>query len=787
MKIYIRIVKWLLLVSLILTFLQGISWAEANDLTINTSLVNGVTVSEPELTFNYTIKYKTENGQLKYKLPEKILVNNQSPYRYGNTYRVTLQEGENKIFISYQDGEDYFFDTYFYHLDTTPPYINADGVYDHMMVNKSHIKFSIKVGDLQSIPEALEVHVYLNDTELKENYGFYQGLLKQSPLLSKKQKIATNDKHPTENIIKVIATDASGNQTIREYHVIFVGETTNFSQLRYLIEKVPGLLPLHAQYDNIGHYSEVGVALDDSNITVLGTYGGYVLLGHDQPIFNGEGDDILVNGHWSNAGYPLTSVWVMKDWNNNQLPDDEWYYLDDSIDAKREIINSKVAYDLKSIGHYKDDKGNNKRIVTQIPVRTAYSTPYFENAKSLNKFDFSSSSYSLYGNRNIFHDGPIKSLVFSNKGYDLDNARTLDDEPIELNSIDFVKVYTNTFDLQTDVGSVMPAVNYVLALHDSGESFACETGGFTILNELPSYDKGDAIKLIASNLESAIQYSQVRPEVNEDYVFVFPESADDNHLPFKVEEETIEIFYPYNRATLEYVSFELTTTDKLSTLTWPELMTQRYYINNRLKYSTLTNSEEGQLELLQLAIEKKWKDSLSASFSKIHNNYDELIRLKWQMDYLEDEAFLTWSEEDRKQLEEGLFKMIDYNASSFKLQDQKGETVTITPVKNVSYNLSKEELERQIKPEFQVTSRTMSADKTGFLSFDLALYKSGKKMTKLYRPVTYQVNLNHEWTEDMQLYYVSNDGDKKISVQVAENNIIQFTSNQLGWFYIGLK
>lgn len=607
-------------IGLLLIFLLGLhtlTWAEANPIVVQTSLVNGTSLNEADLTFNYTLKYQSESGQTKYKLPEKILVNDKPPKRYGNTYRVKLQEGENHITISYHDGADYHFDTFLYYLDTTPPYINVNGIYDHMMVDKSHIKFGVEVGDFHSIPEALQVSVYLNDLELKETYGFYQGLLKQSPLLGKKQKVATNDRQPTENIITIKATDALGNESKKEYHIIFAGDTTQFRQLRYLIEKVPGLLPQNAIYDTIGHYSEVGVALDDSNITMLGTYGGYVLLGHDQPILNGQGDDILVNGHWSDEGYPLTSIWVMKDWNNNQLPDDEWYYIDDGIEARREIINSKASYDLKNIGRYKDDKSQNKNVVSQLALRAPYSSPYFKNTKALNPFNFTGSHYTLYGNLNVFHNGPIKELAFNVKGYDLDKAYTLDGQAVQLNSVDFVKVYTNTFDLQEGVGSVMPAVNYVLARHDAGEALACDPKLFIILDEHPKYDSGDVLKLKPTDVSLPLQYTRMPPMVNEDHVFVFASNEEAVHQPFKKEVSGIELFYPYNRSTIENVPLEIVAKEELASLTWSQLMAQRYYVNNKLAHDDLTTSEEGQLELLQLSIEKQWQERLKASFSTL--------------------------------------------------------------------------------------------------------------------------------------------------------------------------
>lgn len=138
-----------------------------------------------------------------------------------------------------------------------------------------------------------------------------------------------------------------------------------------------------------------------SGAMTLGAYGGYVIFGFDAPVENHPdnpfGVDFTIFGNpltdWSEPGV----AWVMKDANNNGLPDDIWYELAGSDNFFSSTIkNYEVRYSnpqqaVASDIPWTDNHENNGAILANGFHRQSY-YPSF-----LNYPDIDSISYTLTG------------------------------------------------------------------------------------------------------------------------------------------------------------------------------------------------------------------------------------------------------------------------------------------------------------------------------------------------------------------------------------------------------
>lgn len=93
--------------------------------------------------------------------------------------------------------------------------------------------------------------------------------------------------------------------------------------------------PAPGQFINnpmIGTPGAAAAILDDPDAFVsLGSFGGYIVLGFEDPVLNHPenpyGIDFTIFGNAFSGSSEAGIIWVMKDENNNQLPDDTWYQI----------------------------------------------------------------------------------------------------------------------------------------------------------------------------------------------------------------------------------------------------------------------------------------------------------------------------------------------------------------------------------------------------------------------------------------------------------------------------
>ncbi|MDR2037699.1 MAG: T9SS type A sorting domain-containing protein [Bacteroidales bacterium] len=217
-----------------------------------------------------------------------------------------------------------------------------------------------------------------------------------------------------------------------------------------------------------------------SGMVSLGNFGGYIIVGFDHTIWNDPdnpyGVDFTVIGNAvSNSSEPGI-VMVMKDENGNGLPDDTWYELKgSSYDSLSTIHHYSITY-YNPLQPADVPWTDSERITGFVKTVPAHSQAYYPSIDNFPEYPgdevtFSGTLVSLDINDSNPQFVRIKPLAygyadnrpFTNMGppYLPDNPKTFDllegsggnafdidwavDEhgnPVELEGIDFIKIYT---------------------------------------------------------------------------------------------------------------------------------------------------------------------------------------------------------------------------------------------------------------------------------------------------------------------------------------------------------
>lgn len=217
----------------------------------------------------------------------------------------------------------------------------------------------------------------------------------------------------------------------------------------------------------------------------LGSFGGYVILGFDQPVKNDPqhpygvdfyvwGNSMVTNekGVWTEAG----AVMVMKDENGNGLPDDTWYELAGSdywlSSTKRNVAITyyNPGYNNRYTVPWTLSDGTAGAVLTNaFHSQSYYPDPYYyENSQRdqvtltgtmiRSSLDRRNSSYITFyrcpafgycDNKGNVKDPALRSNPYyaddngkSYDGFDISWAVDADGNHVELDQIDFIKVYT---------------------------------------------------------------------------------------------------------------------------------------------------------------------------------------------------------------------------------------------------------------------------------------------------------------------------------------------------------
>ena len=189
----------------------------------------------------------------------------------------------------------------------------------------------------------------------------------------------------------------------------------------------------------------------------LGGFGGYIVVGFDHNVLNYPKNDFSIIGNAFDGSSEPGVVWVMKDENENGLPDDTWYELAGSETGKAETIqNYEVTYYRptapKMAVRWEDSLGNSGEVdyLEEFHNQDYYYPLWIEG-----------DSYTLKGTRlqaRNYNDGTNwvnpaydwgyadnrspEDFSLSNKSnlFDISNAIDTSGAKVELSHINFVKV-----------------------------------------------------------------------------------------------------------------------------------------------------------------------------------------------------------------------------------------------------------------------------------------------------------------------------------------------------------
>ena len=201
----------------------------------------------------------------------------------------------------------------------------------------------------------------------------------------------------------------------------------------------------------------------------LGGFGGYIVVGFDHSITNGEGYDFAVGGNSFNSSSEPGIVWVMQDENGDGEPNDTWYELAGSETGKSGTIRNYAVTYYRPSGagmdvQWVDNMGGSGEIA-YLPTyhKQDYYYPEWIAAESytLSGTRLEARNYDKYGNGAMWIQPPYdwgyadnyssidrlaegegsESTAMPN-GFDISKAINHRGESIELGFVDFVKVQT---------------------------------------------------------------------------------------------------------------------------------------------------------------------------------------------------------------------------------------------------------------------------------------------------------------------------------------------------------
>lgn len=203
--------------------------------------------------------------------------------------------------------------------------------------------------------------------------------------------------------------------------------------------------------------------LTNNNWVSLGGFGGYIIVGFDHSISNSEGYDFAIQGNSFSGSSEPGIVCVMQDENGDGLPNDTWYELNASA---RNLATTQHDY---AVTYYRpaaagmsvawvDNRGNSGEVeyVSQFHSQEYYYPLWIEaDSYTLRGTCIESLAYDNSGNGSYWilpeqewgYADNYSAIDCNQTGdkannFDIDNAIDYAGNPIHLDYVDFIKVYT---------------------------------------------------------------------------------------------------------------------------------------------------------------------------------------------------------------------------------------------------------------------------------------------------------------------------------------------------------
>ena len=225
---------------------------------------------------------------------------------------------------------------------------------------------------------------------------------------------------------------------------------------QYINEKVSGFDEITSEADACRQAEK---RLADNLYVSLGSWGGYIIVKFREKIINKEGDDFAIGSNSFDSSSEPGIVWVMQDINGNGLPDETWYELKGSYFGRDGYQrNYWVTYYRPEV------KGNTEWIDSDGASGQVSWVGNYHNQDYYYPNWVKENSYTLHGSRLPlqavqdpltgnwinesfewgYADNFGEDFNFT-KGWNYFNISNAIDEnglPVNLSSIDFIKVQT---------------------------------------------------------------------------------------------------------------------------------------------------------------------------------------------------------------------------------------------------------------------------------------------------------------------------------------------------------
>lgn len=223
--------------------------------------------------------------------------------------------------------------------------------------------------------------------------------------------------------------------------------------------------------------------VNNAGMLGLGGYGGYVVVGFDHSIVNVQDEfDFKVLGNaFTNSAEPGI-VMVCQDINKNGKPDPQepWYELAGSDYYKATTIrNYAITYHRpnpdgqKSNIRWTDNQGNEGHIThisfatqaTMFPLWVSENTMTFRGTRLAGNATQSGSTWLLPALAWGYVDNHANNAAISNNGFKIDWAVDDSGNPVHLEYIDFIKVYTGMVQEAGWLGETSTEIAGIIDLH----------------------------------------------------------------------------------------------------------------------------------------------------------------------------------------------------------------------------------------------------------------------------------------------------------------------------------
>lgn len=242
---------------------------------------------------------------------------------------------------------------------------------------------------------------------------------------------------------------------------------------------------------------------DNQGLIGLGPYGGYITFHFDHSIANIEGqNDLKIIGNaFAEIGSSIGGssepgiIMVSKDVNHNWLPDDPWYELSGSADVDsvgKVIYDYELTYQRAPMQNipWTDNKGGTGEVIRILSHTQEYYPEWIEEDQLTFRGTLlpKSGMMSTTGIIQLFYRSGYVDNRPDDFTFDIGNAVDANRQPVHLDFIDFVRVYSATNQQYPMIGDTSTEIAIAEDNHLSASLEAIEraTSGISSVHSMNS-------------------------------------------------------------------------------------------------------------------------------------------------------------------------------------------------------------------------------------------------------------------------------------------------------------